>query len=414
MVPPANLEISGAAEIESFKLIGRFSFFRVDWFAIAVLIILSAATFTPVVHAMIPRHGSDHGPHLQVAAQLAETGQILRPQFLYHMCIVGVYWLLNGHISIETAALIVEAAFRASLSVLIYIFFCWVWERPRTSRAAALFVVLALGLTLVAPINFLSWSEGQDGRLSGGYNLTNVYHNPTSELLEPLAFAFFILIIPRLLRSPSENRRIIWLVAATLIVLGTLAKPNYTIIILPVMGLIGLYRFWKKEAFDWFLFIIGVIIPAGIVLAWQLNFHGEVQGRGFAFSLFHFSHPGFPEMPLSLLFPLAVYFLYLKDARKDIIFNLSWLVFGVGLAYQYMFIELNSGSGRNFVHGARVSLLIVFIVAMTFLLKQNIDSFKRSNWKLIACMTIFALHIICGFYWYYVHLVDENFQRWWQ
>jgi hypothetical protein len=401
-------------EKRALALTKSFAFSRVDWVAIAILVIATMAIFTPVVHAMISRSDSDHGPHLRVATQLAETGQILRPQFLYHVSIVAVYRLFNGQISIETAALIVEVAFRAALGALIYILFCWVWDRPRTSRSSFLFVVLALGLMLVTPINFLSWSEGEDGRLSGGYNITNVYHNPTSELLEPLALAFFIIVAPRLLRIHSENRRITWLIAAVLIVLGTLAKPNYTIVILPVMGLIGLYRFWKKEPFDWFLFIVGVIIPAGIVLLWQFNFHEEVQGRGFAFSLFHFSRPRFPETPLSLLFPLAVYFLYLKDARKDTIFNLVWLVFGVGLAYQYMFIELNSGSGRNFVHGARASLLIVFIVAMAFLLRQNIDSFKRSNWKLIACMTILALHVICGFYWYYVHLVDNDFQRWWQ
>jgi len=401
-------------EKHTLTLTSPFAFKRLDWIALFVVIAISVVVFTPVVHAMIPRSTSDHGPHLRVATQLAETGQILRPQFLYHVSIVAVYRLFNSQISLETAALIVEVAFRTALGVLIYVLFCAVWGKARTASTALLFVALALGLMLVTPINFLSWSEGGDGRLSGGYNLTNVYHNPTSELLEPLALAFFIMIVPRLLRSPSENRRIIWLIAAILIVLGSLAKPNYTIIILPVMGLVGVYRFWKKEPFDWYLLILGVIIPAGIVLAWQFSFHEGVQGRGFALSLFHNSRPRFPEAPLSLLFPLTVYLLYLKDARKDIIFNLSWLIFGVGVVYQYLFIELNSASERNFVHGARVSLLIVFIVAMAFLLRQNLDSFKRSNWKLITCLTIFALHVICGFYWYYVHLVDENFQRWWQ
>ncbi len=296
--------------------LSRLSIFsRVDWVAIVILIIAAVAIFTPVVQAMISRPDSDHGPHLQVATQLEETGQILRPQFLYHVCIVAVYRLLNGQISLETAALIVEVAFRTALGVVIYILFCGVWDKPRTVRSSLLFVGLALGLMLMTVINFLSWSEGEDGRLSGGYNLTNVYHNPTSELLEPLALAFFMVVVPRLLRSHHENRRVIWLVAGVLIALGSIAKPNFTIIILPVMGLIGVYRFWKKEPFDWFLFILGVIIPAGIVLLWQFNFHEGVQGRGFALSLFHYSSPRFPETPLSLLFPLAVYF-YISGKRE--------------------------------------------------------------------------------------------------
>lgn len=389
-----------------------FTFSKMDWIAVFILIIASVAIFTPVVQAMIPRHGSDHGPHLRVATQLEETGQILRPQFLYHVCIVGVYRLFGGQISLATAALIVEVAFRASPGVLIYILFCRVWGRPRTTRSSLLFVMLALGLMLVMPINFLSWREGEDGRLSSGYNLAHVYHNPTSELLEPLALAVFIFVVPWLLRS--DNRRRTWLIAAVLIVLGSLAKPNYTIIILPVMGLVGLYRFWKKEPFDWFLFVLGMVIPAGIVLLWQFNFHTDNLGRGFAFAPLRNFRPQFPEMPLSMLFPLGVYFLFFKDARKDVLFNLSWAVLSLALLYQYLFIDIAQGGGSNFIHGARVSLLITFIIAMAFLLRQNHNLFRPTNGKLMACMTIFVLHVICGFYWYYAHVVDDNFQRWWR
>jgi len=109
------------------------------------------------------------------------------------------------------------------------------------------------------------------------------------------------------------------------------------------------------------------------------------------------------KFSLSILFPLVVYALYLKRACRNVHFNLAWLTFGIGAFYTYFVAESGWRFGHgNFTWSGQISLLILFISATVFFIAQN-RPFKWSI-RMVACTYIFALHLLCGLYWYYLHL----------
>jgi hypothetical protein len=113
---------------------------------------------------------------------------------------------------------------------------------------------------------------------------------------------------------------------------------------------------------------------------------------------------------------MAVYILYFRKAIKDKSLNLSWLAFLIALTYMFLFYEVVGDGSRNFGWGGRVTLLIVFIISMTFLLRQRsvfLQAFpKRFDWRFTTCLTIFILHLVSGVMWYYVHMFID-WRNWW-
>ncbi|MGA7729694.1 MAG: hypothetical protein WCD37_00330 [Chloroflexia bacterium] len=301
--------------------------------------------------------------------------------------------------------------------------------------------LLTLCLMMLAPVTLLTPHE-----LYKGYIATNVYHNPTITLAKPLALALFIVMLlvfhGAALQKPSQRlaqrqgapvaygaRR--WLIIAAvalLAVLSALAKPSFTLCLLPSIGIYVAVCLVRKARFDYPLLFAGIVLPSICVLLWQYTFtysDPEFQSQSsIIFAPFLvFGHyvatfgDGVIRFVMSIAFPAVVALLYLKEVLHDRALRLAWLLFWVGAAYSYLLAETGErATDGNFLWCAQIALYIVFVFTVRFMLLKyfplGADSAAsstvtsppaRMNIKPAVVALLFIVHVVCGVWWYAVH-----------
>jgi hypothetical protein len=365
-----------------------------------------AVLFTPIIINMI-NSGNDYPAHISWAFLLDKTGMVPDPlpHFLYQVVVILAEHLLPGN-SYDLAATFVGIVCYVSLGLIIFFLIRpLIIAGPMRLRTLSA-VLITLVLMLVGPINVLTWGNHN---LSSGYISPHSYHNPTVILLQPFALLLFLYAI-RVFESAETTRATI-IVCALVTFLGTIAKPNYTIAVIPAISALVFYALVRKQKVNWPLLIIGIALPAAEVLIWQLNYVRGTSLSGFVFAPLAVMSAYSPDnlllkFVLSILFPLIVTALYWRSALKNIGMKLAWLTFGVGAFYTYFLAESHSFSYGNFTWSGQISLFILFVATMLFLLQQNEESFKerRLNRRFVLSITVLLLHLIGGILLYLPHL----------
>lgn len=367
-----------------------------------------------LVHMLWGR-GFDYPLHLEFVRDIREGTLELLPHPLFHLVVLGVVPLLPPLPFLETykqAGLIVGVALYLLTGLVLYM----AYVRPalrggRSRHGAALAVTVVLLLMLVAPVNIISWREG---KLFWGYFLPNIHMNPTLTILKPLALLLFVYIAAVF---SDESRFNSWshvLAAAVLTVLSGLAKPNFAIAFLPALAVFAAVWFYQKKPIYWRLLLLGIVLPAGILLALQYLAlsGGSASGGGIAFSpLQILNERGIDRLPLkfilSILFPLAAYSLYFPAARRDAALNLAWLIFIVGAFYAYTLIEPERMLDANFTWSGQIGVTVLFAVSLVFVIRQTRQTGFTRRGLLLA--GVLALHGLSGLFWYYADSVSPGF-----
>ena len=216
-------------------------------------------------------------------------------------------------------------------------------------------------------------------------------------------------------RYHDLNHRIyVVLLSACLISLATMAKPSYTIALIPGVCLFVIYRMSKRQSVDWPLLILGTFLPGMILLGLQYLVNYGNGGDGIQLGILVFARLWMPvwQIPirllLSLAFPLCVYLLYFAEARKYTYLNISWLIFFVGMLYMYFF----NVSGWRFDHGvfswtghsvifalmyASVQFLVErYAMERRRMLEDGNTSRQLFSIRFILVAATFGLHVIAG------------------
>lgn len=372
---------------------------------------------------------STYYAHVQFGLVMAEEGNLSSPHFLYQVFVIGVANLFFPN-SLSVLEDFMQAGYLVSVGVmlvlflLLYVLFRRVVKRediwsPVLSASMAVFFMVG---SAVNALVFL------DGHTYFGYLPLNVYNSPTHTLLKLCAVPLFIMSGAVFIPTRISNK---WLIFGTALfsVLSALAKPSFTVIILPAVGLLVVYKWFRKEHINWPLFIVGLVIPSVLVLGWQYYISyaggwGDLARRMALATRIAFMPFGqftrwevplgllLPKLILSALFPIVVYIAYWKTARKDLAFNLGWLVLLFGCLSTYLFVEVFVGGGRagkvsvagNFTWSGLIGIYILFVAAALFFLKQTFERLpvERSGWvRLGASLVALALHVIFGLVWYF-------------
>jgi|SRR5437660_1788563 len=426
--------------IEALKL--TFVRNRADVIGVSCLLALITAIFGLAIRLNILLF--DYPFHIQLARDMASSKTILLPHFLYHLLTIGVhapvsckqFTVLGVPVTCSSESSFYLAAFAVtlfsylSLGVVIYAFLCRESADRASPKAALAYVAITLGLMLVSPIHVLTFASRN---IYLGYVGINVYHNPTIILLKPLALLLFWCASKAF--SSSRNSSLLIAASATLTVSATLAKPNYTICLLPALAILSIYHIWNHKVFDWRLLILGILIPALIVLGWQydVTYNGPIVRYASSVVFAPFKVTGhykifptrgylglFVGFGLSILFPVCVAGLYWKLVSHDTKLLLAWLAFLVGAFYSYFLAE--SGArvfDGNFLWSGQITLFILF-VASTWLLMRQTHPSRGSTWslqegmgRLHFCGGVFGLHLISGLMWYVVSLLGNRGREWW-
>jgi hypothetical protein len=391
---------------------------KVEVAIIALLVSTLTILFIPVTYIFVKANGSDYYRHIQWAKDIAMTGHIEVSHFLYHLLLILVHYAVPG-IGFTIAGLGVATFFYLMLGIIIY-FVVRLPRRQITYLESCTFELTALALMISAPLPLL---VGVDHHTYFGYIATNNYHNPTTLTLKPLALLLF-LQVTKILDGSLAPSIIVMLTSVALVVFGTLAKPSYTIVLLPAIISYVALDFLVVRSTQWQPLIYYVLIPAIIVLGYQysITYGSNGSGGGIIFAPLkvasYYSAWLLPKLLLSLLFPLVVYILYFKDARSNIYLNLSWLALLFGLLYSHLLAEAGPRMyDGNFFWSAEVSLFIVFVMSTVFLLRQifvptDVLIIRKSSWKSWVCVAVLGLHMISGVFWYGLHLT-RDYRLWW-
>lgn len=375
-----------------------------------LLMVLMVVLFGPMLRSLANLH-HDFIDHTMFASIARDSGNFnaLPPQFLYHLSAIVISSVIPA-LNLENAGFLLVLAAYVLCSIAVYMLLYRLSGKPsRSLKTDLLLACVTLAIMLAGPVSFIS------DRFNPTPSLIefNAYHSPTIGLLKPIAVALFLCIL-KLLAEPQRHARRNTIILAVLTILATLAKPSYTVAIVPAIALVLAYSFIRPLSIHRIAIIAGILLPAALVLGWQYLFlygpqqqsavYNSAQPARIVFAPLEYyltwqKTPWYrliPDFILSALFPAAVYLAYFRQARRDTALNLAWLAFLIGAALGYFFIERPNESHGNLTWSGQITLFILFAVSAAFLLKQYDWSAGRFrlDGRFALCAALFAAHVV--------------------
>jgi hypothetical protein len=353
----------------------------------------------------------DFAAHIRYAHQFAGTLKPPIGQFLFTVLDSALGELAGNY---ELAAVVIVTAAQVVLALVVY---AWLTRRtPDSFGGFTLTIDPMLGVGLSVAILFagpasILLANGLGGNYLG-YVAVTAYHSPTQLLLRPLAVLLFLAVSAVLVgRSLQVPRRVAMLGFATLTIATTLAKPSYTICIVPAAIVVLVVQRARRPSIDVGLLWWGFFVPAGAatLLAYLLTYvtgiH-DVESGGVVLAPFdtysHYSHELLLKFLLSAAFPIAVAWAYRVTARRDLGLKLAWVAFAFGTAATYLLAE--SGVRRydgNFWWSGQITLFILYLSSLAHVLSVELQR-RRDEGRWVpggaaaACALVFTFNVVSG------------------
>ena len=396
------------------------------------LALLSTLIFLPVIILNMMRYYSDYQWHIYWANLLATTGYMdfHLPHFLYQQLVVITRALIPFQYifflnlpsrrfltanSVIVSAVVVSAVFYALLILLIY-------DRIRKENASVGFkkilpaaVFFPVGLSLIGPITFFTLFPPISEYF--GYIAMSVFVNPTINILKPLSLLLFWFIVDRMNVAKVDWR--ITLLSAFLVIINAMTKPNFIMNFIPVLFIWFLIRIFQKKSPDIKFFLLGVFIPAGIIIVIQYIFTFlTFQGTGLEFAPLEWVLTYVPSVgqvilrfATSIVFPVITLVLFFKQIKQQPRLVIAYFSFLLSLVFFYFLNEKQDLAG-NFVWGADITLFVLFVELTLFLIKDyfaNIKT-KKWTWRYSLVAVVWMCHLISGGIWYLTQYI--NIAQW--
>jgi hypothetical protein len=385
----------------------------------AVLIVVSVLIYSPLVMNQL-RVVAEYQLYTNSATLMIQgqgTG-ITLPHFLYPLYVAIIEVLTR--FDLNSSANITMTSQYVLMGVLMYAVIRQVLPQKISWYWHVLVIIFAVMLCTIAPIALDVLRMPRN--LLFGFLPPNPHHNPTTMIARPYALATVMLAILIFQQMPSEPRKWLkqagWIALSALItVLGVLAKPSYTIAVIPALGL---YVFWRgivlRQSVNFVWAIFGFAVPAIVVLLWQyqLNYSSGATSDRLSFMPFAvwlFYGDTYSSLLLkfvqSAIFPLLITVSFYSEWKDDSGFKIAWLAFVIACLQGYLLAEDGvSFSHGNVVWGMLIGLLILFVYATRIFVKvayRYVEE-KRFSIPLILSAFMLVLHICAGIVWYAAHL----------
>jgi len=371
---------------------------------------------------------SDFPQHIDWARQYAETGYLNKiPHTLFAKFVVIIRALLPANILVLISPLAKQVFDLKSFEIsawLLMIFsyigtIVWLfwkfnkeWSGGGKNKKLGLMIVLVFTILLVFPIFIFTYPQ----RMYLGYISPNPFHNPTYILFRPFVLLVFYSIVENLFSRWQWKKSILMLV---FLLCATLAKPSFTITILPAVGiLIVLFyiREIKKINWPYLFFPLGLTSLVVLISQYIVNYSGY-WGDQVVFAPFKVVMSYVSSWPLvlifwvlSILFPILVSTFYFRENVKSISFQLVWLNFFVAALLNLLFGEKFNLGSNNFGWGTMIAVFLLFLEAIIIFGKKLLElkTFcSPKSWQIILQGGILLIHLICGFIYYYDTLAGK-------
>lgn len=401
-------------------------------FSWKILVFLLILTIPFVVMTFHQLKAGDYPDHLEFAVELAENGFVIAlPHTLFAKSVVILRTLLPFTLVIRLGenvrAIVLNHSYEITALLVMaaaYFFTAFVvWKRAfqeiseRGFKKIHLWSAIATTvLMFVGPIFFFTYP----GRQYLGYFSANPFHNPTFILLKPLALLWFYIAAENLFKKSGLK---LILITALIVFLASSAKPSFTLTFLPAIALVWLCFYTKKfKQLNWPLLIWGMGVVAVLVLSTQYLVSYTAAGLDASVEKFvltpfktlkSYSSSDF-EIPLkivmSVVFPLYVTVDYWKKVKGNLIFQLGWMNFLVGLVMTLLFSEETRYAHGNFLWGPMTGIFILFVVTVIHYfseLAQKLE-LKSARWGDWVPALLLALHLVCGLLYYVNALISPS------
>jgi hypothetical protein len=379
--------------------------------------ILSVIAFWGVTRVWIET-GRDYAVHLHYQQIVLNTGFLpaLPPHPLYYLLGLSGAALFPG-LSLEDSNLVLLVLAYGFGSIALYGLLKAIVGESGGSSTRQMLVYIPLTMSLWCVVPLVTYGSPLNTTVGRPDIPMNMFNNPTLTVLKPFALLAFQGLLKWAVDAP-KRRWLAILGVAIAVAAATLTKPNYTMALLPAVVLLLGYGLIKPLRLNRALIIGGIIIPAIAVLGWQyfrtyapgaptILYTAQTPGRIELAPLALFS-PLYWDLTIrqllaglaaSIVFPLIVYLVYFKSARRSLTLNLAWVIFLIGQSVAYLFIEIPYQSTGNMTWGGRITLLVLFTVSLGFFVRHNASIFfseKRlpHDPRFYLCVGVYLLHII--------------------
>lgn len=286
------------------------------------------------------------------------------------------------------------------------------WSRPKTGAlnlavTGMVFALFLLG-NLYSPKNTAFFGFDYAYRCMGIYTPNPIW-NATYLAARPFTIICFF-EAAKVLKSYREEFS--WkgsLPFAVSLFLMTITKPSYTMVLVPLIGimlladLIGSRGKSLKNAF----FLCVTMIPTGFNLLYQFfgvftgtNVKGEETGIGFAFAKVWSNYS--KNIPLSIVMGMAlalgVAALNWKALKEKFVYRFAWYNYLLATVmflcfYEKGFRMLHANFSWGYMHG----MFFVFFMTLVLVLQNTIEWRKsRKVVFLPAEWAVLAFHLVCG------------------
>ena len=195
---------------------------------------------------------------------------------------------------------------------------------------------------------------------------------------------------------------------ALFLLLATMTKPSFTIVMVGAAGLIMVWRMVRSKFKNfWPTIQLGLcFIPTFIDLLYQFKgvfvpTEGEEGGIGFTFGKIWGLYTD--NLPLAIClgvgFPLAVLVLNWKQLKTNTLFRFAWQIYLMGFAMAFFLYEKGfRWADFNFSWGYMCGIFFAFLGAMMVLLPATGQK-KKPLWLALQWGP-FLWHLACGIYYF--------------
>jgi hypothetical protein len=338
----------------------------------------------------------DYKAHVILAQRSYEGGKPVVPHFLFHG-LTAVLFAAHLAPTFTRAARYIMAGCYLAIPLLLYGVLWREFRETRIARPGILFVA-GLAILMAAPITL-------SRAYALGYFWPEPYQIPTSTLLKPFALIGFI-FAARCLTRPEIRGTSIALFAATTMA-GSLSKPSYLICAIPAVSGIAAYRTIRRLPMSPPALLLGLYIPAALVLGWQYYaaysgvlagaYRDSIDWAPFRF-MSYWATDLLTKLLLSIAFPLAVTALHWNQARHDPMLQLAWSIFFFGAFYSYMLAEHIHWRDGNFTWSGHIAAFLLIAACVMFLLRclLVLSPTRGAKLRTAICALVLAVHVFSG------------------
>lgn len=242
-----------------------------------------------------------------------------------------------------------------------------------------------------------------------GYQNANMWHNSTYIFMRLMAIITVILFIDLMEQYKTGLSVKQWVTYTLALAVTTGFKASFLTVFAPLMAILLLIDLCKGIKFK-NVFLMGLtVVPSLVVLFLQnLILSGTGESNGYTISPFaalslRGDHPKV-TLILSVLFPVAVCVLHIRDFYKDKIYFGALIMWAVAFLEVFLLLETGKRAlDSNFMWGYSIALFFLFLISMLKLYRDMVSFVKEKKiFKIVAGSVgtfILLWHVVSGV-WY--------------